>query len=252
MEPTHTAAESRSPGLEERIAAFASLADPTRRRLYLYAISRPEGAGRDEAAEAVGITRALAAFHLDRLTSDGLLVAEYRRLTGRTGPGAGRPAKIYRRSPKDLSFSVPQRNYELLARLLVEALTSGDEPSDALADSARALGRNLGTLARAQAGPRPSRQRLLAAGCAALDECGFGPAVDAAGCIELANCPFRPLSRDYTDLVCHANLALVAGFIAELGLKGYTAVLRRQDDACCVSLERRSGGAPAADATVSA
>src|SRR2546428_7961374 len=104
MESTH---------LEERIAAFASLADPTRRRLYLYAISRPEGTGRDEAAQAIGITRALAAFHLDRLTSDGLLVAEYRRLTGRSGPGAGRPAKIYRRSPEDLSFRVPQRNYEL-------------------------------------------------------------------------------------------------------------------------------------------
>jgi len=251
MEPTHTAAQSPSRGLEERIAAFASLADPTRRRLYLYAISRPEGAGRDEAAEAVGITRALAAFHLDRLTSDGLLVAEYRRLTGRTGPGAGRPAKIYRRSPKDLSFSVPQRNYELLARVLVEALTSGDEPSEALGDSAKALGRNIGARARAQAGPRPSRRRLLAAGCAALDECGFAPAMDTYGCIELANCPFRPLSHEYTDLVCHANQALMAGFIAELGLEGYAAVLRRHTDTCCVSMER-SGGAPETDATVSA
>lgn len=250
MEPTHTDAKSPLPGLEDRIAAFASLADPTRRRLYLYAISRPDGAGRDEAAEAVGITRALAAFHLDRLTSDGLLVAGYRRLTGRSGPGAGRPAKIYRRSPKDLSFSVPQRNYELLARVLVEALTSGEEPSDALGESAQALGRNIGARARAEAGPRPSRRRLLASGCAALDECGFGPAMDTYGCIELGNCPFRPLSNQYTDLVCHANQALMTGFIEELGLEGYAAVLRSHpDETCCVSIERRSGGASVKNAT---
>ena len=109
---------------EERIAAFSSLADPTRRRLYLYTVSRPEGAGRDEAAEATGISRGLAAFHLDRLIHDGLLVADYRRLTGRTGPGAGRPAKIYRRSERELSFSVPRRNHELLARLFAQAMSS--------------------------------------------------------------------------------------------------------------------------------
>src|SRR5205823_4733857 len=109
---------------DHRIAAFSSLAAPTRRRLYLFVVSRPVGAGRDEAAKAVGISRGLAAFHLDRLIADGLLVAEYRRLTGRTGPGAGRPAKIYRRSARDLSFSVPQRNHELLARLFARAFSS--------------------------------------------------------------------------------------------------------------------------------
>src|SRR2546422_9343880 len=106
---------------EERIAAFSSLADPTRRRLYLYTVSRPEGAGRDEAAEATGISRGLAAFHLDRLIHDGLLVADYRRLTGRTGPGAGRPAKIYPRSDRELSFSRPRRNHQPPARAFAPA-----------------------------------------------------------------------------------------------------------------------------------
>src|SRR5437868_15491857 len=127
--------------LEERIAAFASLADPTRRRLYLFAVGRPDGVGREEAAEAVGISRALAAFHLDRLIADGLLVAEYRRLTGRTGPGAGRPAKIYRRSARDLSFSVPQRNHELLARLFAQAFSSTEgTPLEALLAAANEFG----------------------------------------------------------------------------------------------------------------
>jgi DNA-binding transcriptional ArsR family regulator len=124
--------------LEEQIAGLAALSDPTRRRLYFFVASRLEGAGREEAAEAVGITRALAAFHLDRLVEDELLVAEYRRLTGRSGPGAGRPAKIYRRSTRQLAISLPQRNYELLARLLAQALMGGEGASSsaALADAA--------------------------------------------------------------------------------------------------------------------
>src|SRR6266480_2585342 len=135
---------------EERIAAFSSLADPTRRRLYLYTVSRPEGAGRDEAAEATGISRGLAAFHLDRLVHDGLLVADYRRLTGRTGPGAGRPAKIYRRSERELSFSVPRRNHELLARLFAQAMSSTTSGTalDALLVAATEMGVSLGVQAR--------------------------------------------------------------------------------------------------------
>src|SRR2546429_9216198 len=96
---------------EERIAAFSSLADPARRRLYLYTVSRPEGAGRDEAAEATGISRGLAAFHLDRLIHDALLVAGSRRPTRPTGPRAGRAPKISRPSRPERSFSRPPRKY---------------------------------------------------------------------------------------------------------------------------------------------
>src|SRR2546423_13223251 len=114
--------------LEEQIAPLASLADPTRRRLYLFAVARPQGVGRDEAATGVGISRALAAFHLDRLVADGLLVADYRRLSGRTGPGAGRPAKIYPRSAREPSSTMPHRNYKLLARLLPQPFPPPGEP----------------------------------------------------------------------------------------------------------------------------
>src|SRR5437588_10352781 len=140
--------------LEDQIAPLASLADPTRRRLYLFAVARPQGVGRDEAATGVGISRALAAFHLDRLVADGLLVADYRRLSGRTGPGAGRPAKIYRRSARELSFSVPRRNHELLARLFAKAMAStpSDTSLDALLVAANELGVSLGGEARRAAG----------------------------------------------------------------------------------------------------
>src|SRR5947209_3460842 len=191
---------------EERIAAFSSLADPTRRRPYRYTASRPDGAGRDEAAEATGISRGLAAFHLDRLIHDGLLVADYRRLTGRTGPGAGRPAKIYRRSARELSFSMPRRNYELLARLLAQALTStGEAPPESLSRGAHDVGVSMGCEARDRAGPRAGRNRLLDAAATVLDECGFGPRRGEDGCLVLGNCPFGPLSGQYSDLICRAN-----------------------------------------------
>ena len=235
--------------LEERIAAFASLADPTRRRLYLFAVARPDGIGRDEAAAGAGISRALAAFHLDRLIADGLLVAEYRRLTGRTGPGAGRPAKIYRRSPRELSFSVPQRNYELLARLLAQALTSAREtPPDSLLKAAHDLGVSLGSEARGLAGPRAGRDRLLEAAATVLDECGFGARMEEDACVLLGNCPFSPLSGQYIDLVCRANLALMNGVVAGLRVKGVEAVLDYNPERCCVFFQRVPRRAAAAGA----
>jgi predicted ArsR family transcriptional regulator len=153
--------------------------------------SRPDGVGREEAAEAAGITRSLAAFHLDRLVEDSLLVTEYRRLTGRTGPGAGRPAKIYRRSGRQVSLNLPPKNYELLARLMAQALVAGAGGSagDALASAARELGADLGKQARRHAGARASEERLLAEAAVVLDECGFEASRDGAG-LCLGNCPF--------------------------------------------------------------
>ena len=104
------------------IQVASVLAEPTRRSLYEFVVARHEPIGRDEAAAAVGISRELAAFHLDRLVGAGLLQTEYRRLTGRTGPGAGRPAKLYRRATGDIEFSLPQRHYERAAELMATAL----------------------------------------------------------------------------------------------------------------------------------
>lgn len=130
-------------------------------------------------------------------------MAEYRRLTGRSGPGAGRPAKIYRRSTRQLAISLPQGNYELLARLLAQALKGGEGASSsaALADAARERGTNLGIQARRQAGARAGRDRLLAKAAAVLNDCGFEAAREDA-CLCLRNCPFSPLSGRFTEVVC--------------------------------------------------
>src|ERR671927_468689 len=112
-----------------QVAAVAALAEPTRRRLYEHVVRQSEPVSRDEAAAATDVPRATVAFHLDKLVDEGLLDVVYERRTGRTGPGAGRPSKLYRRAECDVTVSLPERRYDLagglLAAAMEEAQTSG-------------------------------------------------------------------------------------------------------------------------------
>src|SRR5919206_5136836 len=144
LEPADVAAQ---------ISAIAALNEPIRRALYTYLLERPDPVGRDEAAEAVGITRDLAAFHLDKLLEEGLLDVEYRRISGRSGPGAGRPAKLYRPSGRHVQVSLPERRYDLAARLMAEALEDpGRNPAAAVERAARRFGETVGAQARRHLG----------------------------------------------------------------------------------------------------
>src|SRR6266487_3962860 len=207
------------PDLGREIERLALLEDPVRRSLYVHVVGEGDYVSRDQAAAAVGVARGLAAFHLDKLADEGLLDVVYRRPAGRSGPGAGRPAKLYRRSQRQVSVSVPHRDYELLARLLAAALEP--EPPPAVA----------GELA----GTRPSRRRLLEAALEVLSRQGFEPRRQN-GEVVLRSCPFQAVALDHTSLVCPANLALVEGLVAALDVIGLSAVLRPRPDACCVTL----------------
>ena len=128
------------------LASLSSLDDPVRRRLYEVVCERAEPVGRDEAAAAAGVGRALAVYHLDKLVEAGLLTASYQRPPGRSGPGAGRPAKLYLRSDREFAVTVPPREYELAARLLVQAVEADPSGNSraALLEAARRLGAELG------------------------------------------------------------------------------------------------------------
>src|SRR5437868_8151395 len=102
---------------------FSALADPVRRELYRWVVAQAEPVSRDQAASGAGVPRHTAKFHLDRLVDQGLLETEFRRLTGRAGPGAGRPAKLYRRAARELAVSLPPRHYDTAADLLASAVT---------------------------------------------------------------------------------------------------------------------------------
>ena len=226
----------------ERVAGVASLAEPQRRALYRFVVSRDGAVSKDEAAAAMSMARSVAAFHLDRLVADGLLTTEYRRLSGRQGPGAGRPAKLYRRAEGELSVSLPPRHYDLAARLLAAAVDdstrTGTPVAQALTRVAGERGRLLGERARAAAGKRPSRRALIDATLAALEAQGYEPRPRGDEVV-LANCPFHALVDDQRDLVCGMNHDLLCGMVDAMGDDVLTARLVPSDGTCCVRLDAR-------------
>jgi predicted ArsR family transcriptional regulator len=226
-------------GFEERVAGVASLAEPQRRALYRFVVYRGGAVSKDEAAAAMGMARSVAAFHLDRLVADGLLTTEYRRLTGRQGPGAGRPAKLYRRAEGELTVSLPARHYDVAARLLAAAVNdatrTGTPVAQALTRIATEQGRGLGERARAIAGRRPSRRALIDAALAVLDEQGYEPRPHGDEVV-LANCPFHALVDEQRDLVCGMNHDLLGGMTDAIGDEVLAACLEPSDETCCVRL----------------
>ncbi|MEU4742696.1 helix-turn-helix domain-containing protein, partial [Actinosynnema sp. NPDC023658] len=201
------------PSWASHVSAVAALDEPTRRRLYDFVVRSPSPVSRDEAAEAVGIPRTTVAFHLDRLVSEGLLEVVHERRTGRSGPGAGRPAKLYRRSAEQIAVSLPDRRYELAALLLADALseadTSGEAPGTVLRRRARDLGRELGRdVGRTSRDADDGRLAALRA----LESFGFEPRASGASVV-LGNCPFHTLARQHTELVCGMNLCLLDGLL---------------------------------------
>jgi predicted ArsR family transcriptional regulator len=228
--------DTRDPaGLTAQISAIAALNEPIRRALYAYVVERPEAVGRDEAAEAVGITRELAAFHLDKLLEEGLLDVEYRRLSGRSGPGAGRPAKLYHPSRRPVQVMLPERRYELVALLMAQALEDKGDPTTSLEGAARRFGESLGADARRGLGRRPSQGRLLDTACAVLRDQGFEP-MRAEAEIRLRNCPFDAVAKEHVALVCGMNLALAEGLVAGLGAGSVDVRLDPKPGACCVAI----------------
>lgn len=212
------------PPLAERVAALAALSEPLRRALFDLVTRSENPMTRDAAAESLGLTRSTAAFHLDRLAAEGLLTVEYRRLSGRTGPGAGRPAKLYGRPPGEVTVTVPDRRYDLAAELLAAAV----EESSHSGEPARAvLGRLAGDTGRALGARSGSVEKTL-------EENGFEPKSDERGGIVLGNCPFHRLARRHTEIVCELNLELLRGVAEGAEATGHTMVLDPGHGRCCV------------------
>ena len=225
--------------LAGQVAGVAALADPIRQELYLYVSAQPTPISRDQASDALSIARHTAKFHLDKLVEEGLLVTEFRRLTGRQGPGAGRPAKLYRRAPGTIAVSLPSRDYALAARLLAEAVErSGSEgmPPPPAREAAREAGLELGRASRATAGPRAGRSRRREALVTTLGERGYEPRERNPGELELHNCPFDALVDEHRPLVCGMNQALLDGALDAVGDTGLYADLDPQPGRCCVVL----------------
>lgn len=212
---------------DQAVAAAAAVLDRTGRALYDAVIARGT-AGIDEIALATGLRRTTAAAHLDRLVEAGVLSVERVRRSGRSGPGAGRPAKLYTASAGEIVVSLPTRDYELMGDILATAI-----------EHSAAAGTPVDAAIRASA---HARGRKLAAG-ATLDDTmmavGYEPSWDHENTMTLANCPFHRLVARHTELVCSANLALVDGIVAETRAPR-AAELNPAPGRCCVVLRAES------------
>jgi predicted ArsR family transcriptional regulator len=226
--------------LPDRVTALATLDDPVRRAAFDLVVRSGSAVGRDAAAQTLGVSRRVAAIHLDRLAEQGLLAVEYRRPPGRGGPGAGRPAKLYRRAEDEVAVSVPERHYDLagglLAAAVTESLDTGAGVRDVLHRTAYDAGRTIGAASGA----------LITA----LEDTGYEPRVQhhdgfpgrsadqrletGADAVVLGNCPFGRLARQHTELVCGMNLHLLRGVAHGAGDTSRQAELDPGPGRCCV------------------
>jgi predicted ArsR family transcriptional regulator len=213
--------------MADHVAAVAALDEPNRRKLYDFVVRQTAPISKDEASAAIGLPRTTAGFHLDKLVEMGLLDVIHERRSGRTGPGAGRPAKLYRRSGEQIEVSLPDRRYEAASHLLTDALleaqTTGEPPREILNRRAYEWGEDLAVQADGDVAQ-------------ALEDLGFEPHQEN-GSILLGNCPFHSLAQKHTELVCGMNLCLIGGLLDGIKTNGHTARLDPSPGHCCVRLD---------------
>jgi predicted ArsR family transcriptional regulator len=218
---------------------ISALDDDLRRQMYLQirALRRP--VSREEVAEAVGVSRKLAAFHLDKLVDRGLLVASYARPSGRGGRGAGRSAKYYEPSDREFDVSIPERNYDVMGSILLRAIESqspGEDATDAAQRAAKSYGEQVGRAAQEERHlPPPGAERALSIATDVLSRCGYEPYADE-GAVRFHNCPFHALAEQNRDLVCSLNKELVQGIVTGLGNRTLPVALAPIPGECCVRL----------------
>jgi predicted ArsR family transcriptional regulator len=221
------------PADNEAWTGVTALVDASRRALYDYVHRAGHPVTREEAGDATGMSRGLAAFHLDKLVDAGLLRATYQAPPGEPR-GRGRTPKVYEPAGDGVTVTIPERRYQLIAEILAAAVD--DDPAhadDAATRHARGRGHTLGTTLAADGADLGT----------ALAHLGFEPHADA-GQILLRNCPFHALASRHTALVCGLNHAFLAGLLDGLRATGHEAVLAPHPGRCCVELARTPGTGP--------
>ncbi|WP_421119645.1 helix-turn-helix transcriptional regulator [Aquihabitans daechungensis] len=221
---------------DDRITALAALDQPLRRQLHALLVESGEWVSRDEAAAALGVARSVAAFHLDKLADAGVVEVSFERTTGRTGPGAGRTAKLYRLADDELSASVPERRYDLAAQLLADAVAGSAADGGPVAQQLEAAARDAGLRIGAECRGVQGGSGILDV----LEQYGYDPCPLDDGQIALVNCPFHRLAERHRSLVCGMNLDFLSGVVDGLDPDPtLQAELRPEPGWCCVRLRTR-------------
>jgi predicted ArsR family transcriptional regulator len=219
------------------VAAVAALDDDVRRALYAYVRGAGVPVTREAAAAATGISRKLAAFHLDKLVALGLLRSEVAAAQPRR---VGRAPLLYEPAPVAVSVQVPARSPELIAELLLAAIVEqreGESAERAAQRVAHERGRELGAHARAELrGGRLGVERAIALAEHVLAGLGFEP-YRSGPTLRLRNCPFHPLTAAQPQLVCGLNRQYLRGVLEGMGAADrVVAELAPRPGECCVQL----------------
>jgi predicted ArsR family transcriptional regulator len=223
---------------QDEVSRIALLDNPIRAALYRELVERDGWLGRDEAAELLEVPRSVAAFHLEKMADAGLLESRYVRTSGRTGPGAGRPSKLYRRSDRETSVSLPERRYSFVGHLLAAAVEQSTRSGEDVGAIVTRLAAEKGKeIAERAGGPR---KRLAAEALIdVLKDIGYEPRI-VKDEILLRNCPFHELSREHTELVCGMNLDLLRGLVEGISRGKMTPRLAPEPGMCCVRISKRT------------
>lgn len=223
---------------EASLARVAVLSEGMRWRLYTFVRAAHHPVSREEAAASAGISRKLAAFHLDKLVTAGLLRARYEPPPGLRR--VGRTPKTYEPTGADVAISIPPRRHDVLAGVLIDAVLAAGADENAWSAAirvARVRGGELGADHRERLRPgRLGAERALTLAGQILDGCGFEPQRETPSALRLRNCPFHPLAGRAPELVCAINHAYLSGLLEGLGATAATAVLDPEPGSCCVVL----------------
>ena len=231
------AASVPTPRTQASISAVAALDDPVRSRLYRHVRSAPRPVTREEAADAVGISRKLAAFHLDKLVAVGLLAVGRRTEQPRR---PGRAPKVYEPVEHALSVSVPPRAHDDLAAILIDAISSDQDPQGACWRIATSKGKAVGAAARSNRRYAERAGEPLHGVEFWLADEGYEPYRSEQDAVRLHNCPFHPLAARAPELVCGINVCYLSGVLEGLGAEKITATLTPAAGECCVEVRAQS------------
>lgn len=222
--------------LNERIADLTSaLGDPTRRAIYVAVRESPEPMTTSRVAELFEIHPNVARHHLDKLAADDWLVVSQRRPAGKTGPGAGRPAKTYEASKREVSIHFSPRRYELLVDLLMRVLVrvAPEDVSRIAEEVGHEYGRELAN--EIGAPDDTGYTEAVQAVAVAMTGLGFSMDPDVEGQRLLtSHCPFGEAATDHPDVVCSLDRGIVTGLVGALGATCDPVLIphQRPDDDC--------------------
>jgi predicted ArsR family transcriptional regulator len=220
--------------LDSRISDLtASLGDPTRRAIYIAVRESPEPMTTSKVAGLFDIHPNVARHHLDRLADDGYLRVSQARRSG--GPGAGRPAKTYEATSKEVSVHFAPRRFEMLTEMLFKVLAEVAPPN--LSAVAEKVGRAYGQELASEIGAPhdPGYDEAVQAVASAMTGLGFSvdPDVDGQRLLT-SHCPFGETATNHPDVICSLDRGIVAGLFGALSVPCNPVVIPHQqlEDDC--------------------